>query len=504
MRHVFGILALCAVLVGSAGFAEEETLNQVISRTDLSNADSLYELAKWCSEHHLPTKANQYYNQVLKIDRDHQPTREALRQIKVGNNWISEKLAQAHGVKPAAGAAPVERQATGVGPTASEIAWDLKLPEDPTPQNQFVSSYIGSLPALTNDSREMDKAINTMLLPSNLPMALPRLCEAMLRPEFNDIYGASMLAMALIKDDKMSKAKQILPFMAVCSQRVTDAEDLCTFAHVAIMFNDRRVVPRLIELMGSVDESVRYDATAALAELTRLPEKSLTTEKAQAWWNLNYNVSNEQIYNEQLTSKDPIVAVKAAAALYEYRDKRIIPVLIKLMSSEDPQVTDQAISVLQKITGSDWSYDRYAVPEVKKKRAETLENWWKAEQDTFVWIDSGEKANEKAVDPLLKLVDDLGNVQGTTATEAEVQLAVKGEAAVPALIEGLQHQTTLIRRKCHDLLTRVAKQTFPFDASGADEQRAKEIEAWRAWAKEKKLLKEEESDDEVGEAETEE
>lgn len=484
------------MLIGSTALAEE-TLNQVISRTDMTNADSVYELAKWCAEHQMPTKANQYYNQVLKIDRDHQATREALRQVKVGNNWISEKMLNAANKSPAtAEAAPVARAATGVGPSASEVKWDLTPPTDPAPQNPFISSYIGSLPALANDSREMDQAINTLLLKDNLPMAIPRLCEAMLRPDFNDIYGAAMLSMALIKTDKLAVAKPLLGFMAKCSEHVADADDLCTFARISAMFNDRRVVPRLIELMDHPDESVRFDATGAVAEITRLPERNLSKEKATAWWNLNHNISDEQIYGEQLTSNDPHVAVKAAAALYERRDKRIVPVLIKLLRNDDPRVGDQAIAILQKITGSDWSYDSRAPADVKKQRVDVLEKWWKDEKDTYVWIESGDKsAPGKAADPMQRLVDQLGSVSGNDASDAESQLAGKSEGAVPALIAGLERQSILIRRKCQELLTRITKQTIAFDAGGTEEERAKGVAAWKKWAIAQELIKDEASED---------
>jgi hypothetical protein len=506
---MFRILALLLLILSTLG--AEEGLSDVIARTTMSDPDSVFELAQWCAAHNMPSKANTYYHAVIKLEKDHDGARTALNQVKVGDKWMAKSMVKTPppkpGGEPAAG--PQERQATGTGPTAAEVKWDLTLPKDPMPANKYLSeNYINRLPSYVNDSREMDSAIATMMLPDNLPLAIPRLCEALSGSGFNDLYAGSMLAMNLIKEGKTAMAKPLLPFLVKASEHVSDPDDLANFAYIVAMFRDRRVVPRLIELMDHNDENVRDGAKTAVAAVTLLPEKGLTSEKARNWWNLNYNVSDQQIYTEQLNSRDPKVAVQAALALYEYRDKAIMPVLIKLLTIEDQEVNGLAIAVIAKVAGNDWSYNAAGPSEDKVKRAKAIENWWKEEQFKFKWIEdkaieSTKPKSTNANDPCVQWVGELASVEGNKAQVAEANLFSKGEPAVPALIDGLGSQTVVVRRKCHDLLKRITKQNVVFDAADSEDLRAQGVEAWKKFAREKKLLAEpaKESDEEEQETE---
>src|SRR5687768_14384469 len=118
--------------------AMAESLEQRIAKTDMSNAESVFELGQWCAENKLPTKARQYYNAVIKLEKDHEGARTALGQIKVGERWVSagNTPPTKPGAEPAAGAG-TSRTASGTPPTAAQIEWNLALPKDPQPANTF-------------------------------------------------------------------------------------------------------------------------------------------------------------------------------------------------------------------------------------------------------------------------------------------------------------------------------------------------------------------------------
>lgn len=479
---------LLALAIGSAW---GETLEERIKATDMGSADSVFELAQWCSQNNLPTKARQYYQQVLRIDKDHEPTRTVMGQVKVGNVWVSAKDAGvdmgAKGGKDGAPGAPPPRVASGPGPTAAQVQWDLRLPEDPEPEATWINTYIDRLSSVANDSRDMDVSIATMLADEHVAIAAARLPAALMRPNFNDLYGASSFAMELLKKGDAARAKRLLPFLAKASERVTDAEDLATFAYAAGMLKDKRVVPRLIELLGHGDDSVRDAAGDGLSGVTLLPRERIDVASAQAWWDLNHSASDQQTYMDQLNSRDPKIAVEAAKALYDFRERAIMPVLIRLLRSDDRMVCGDAIGVIQRVTGNGWSYDPNGTPEHKKKISEQLDTWWKEEQFRFRWVEDNMKQDAAATptaqaDPTIEWVRQLSSVKGNEASTAETNLLGAGMKAVQALIGGLEDSNRLVRRKCHDLLTRITKQQIPFDAAAADADRAKGVEAWKAWA----------------------
>ena len=487
-------------IVATTGWGAE-SLEEKVKATDLSNAEQVFELAQWCAANNLPTKARQYYNQAVKLDKDHEGARNALGQVRVGEKWVSAKAAGgdakpgAEGATGAASGGGAERRASGPGPSADQVAWDLTLPKDPEPSSTFITSYVERMSTVGNDSREMDVSIATMLMPDHLPKAVPRLCAALLRPDFKDLYGGSSLAMELVKKGDAAKAKRLLPFLVKASERVTDDEDLATFAFTAGQLKDKRVVPRLIAMLTSGSEEVKNAAADGLAGITLLPRERITAEQAQQWWDRNHNISDQQTYTEQLSSRDPRVAVEAAKALYAYRDRAIVPVLIRLLRSDDRIVCTEAIDLIKRITGNTWSYDPSGTPDQKKKRADELEKWWKEEQFRFRWIEEikeesakSSEPTQQAVDPAQEWVRQLGSVAGNEAATAEGNLIGNGLKSVPALIGGLENPGRLVRRKCHELLVKVSKQNLPFDAAGSDTDRATQIAAWRKWAEEAKLV----------------
>ena len=151
----------------------EDTLDDVIKRTDMGNADSVFTLAEWCAEHNKPTTARHYYGKCIEIDRDYEAARARLGQVRVGDRWVAAAQAPA-GAKPAAGAngasAPVARGSAGPGPAAKDVAWDLNVP-GASGDTSFVDGQIERMNRAKNDSDDMDSAVLTLLRADCRPQA---------------------------------------------------------------------------------------------------------------------------------------------------------------------------------------------------------------------------------------------------------------------------------------------------------------------------------------------
>jgi hypothetical protein len=481
MLRPIAILLLTAVLAGA-----EETLESKIAETDMNNAEAVFQLANWCKSHNLPTKSRQYLTQVIKIDKDHEGAHVALGQVRVGDRWVAAMHAPpGSGRAATADQAPVRRTPTEPGPKAADIAWDLSIPKDPAPANTFITKYVERMSTVENDSHDMDVSIATCLADDYLPSAIPRLCAALARKDFNDLYGAGSIVSELARKGRIDQARPLLGFMVKASERVSDTVDLESFAYGIALFKDRRAVPRLIELMGSGNDTVKNAAAAAVAMIAMLPDRNITVATAQEWWDLNHNVSERETYQAQLHSADASIAVEAAKALYPLRDTTIIPVLIKCLRADDKQANLRAAALIAKITGTNWNYDPALPADQKAKIADRLDEWWKQEQSHFTWIEDRRaqpaSANAAPKDLNAELVNQLDSREGDKAQQAEAGLMSHGEEAIPALIDGLTTNSSIVRRKCNDILRTITKQDFQFDARGSDESRAKAVEAWKAW-----------------------
>jgi hypothetical protein len=481
------ILVLVCLLFSWA-YAEE--MEDVIKRTDMSNADAVYELSQWCAKNNKPTKARQYLNKVIEIDKDHEAARAALGQVRVGDRWVSAQTINnvKPGAKPPAGDPGPGRVAEGPGPAANQIPWDLTLPPGANVDNEFISKYINQLNSSKNDSEDMDAAVNTLVREDNLKYSIPLLCAALLRPDFTDLYGTSEIIRKLIVAKKWPQAKCLVPFLAKTSERCNDPEDLYTFAYVAPLVRDRRLIPRMIELMDHPNQEVKDAATTAAAALTLLPKKDVTTARIKQWWDLNHNVSDQQVFSEQLNNPDPLLALAAARGLYDFRDKNIMPVAIRLLKHADKQVNNEAIDLIRSVTGNDWGYDTSLPPEKKAKLADEITAWWKEEQHRFVWVEDRNsavgtpQAELLKRDPVTEWVQQMASTEGNLAQQAESNLKGKGKEAVPGLILGLSDRGVIVRRKCDEVLKAISKQDFGFNPRSEPAEAAKAIEAWKKWA----------------------
>jgi hypothetical protein len=475
-----------SLLTASLALAED-SYEDMAKKTDMSNADQVFALAQWCQEHQKPTQARQLYSKVIKLEPDHEGARAAMGQVKVGDRWVSEKQLDAgnkpndkHGDKGGA-------TGGGSAPTAAQIAWDLHLPRDPQPDNTFINSYIDKLPHIKNDSSDMDNAVATMLNGDNFPCAVPRLCAALARPDFDDLFGASEVVMQLAKAGQLEAARPLMGFLAKASEHVKDPEDLEHFAFAMGLFKDKRALPRLIELYDIQDTNLHDTLGLAVGQITALPSP-VSKEQAQAWWSKNWNADAKTLYLAQLKSGDPASQIAAAEALYDLREKSIYPTLVKLMRIDDRPINGRALALVVKMSGLDWGYTPALPAPEKEKKVLLAEKWWKDNGEKFHFPEVAAPvvpqatAEEKQADQISGWVADLGSVVGNKAGEAEQSLSGAGLKAVPALIGGLDNTAVIVRMKCNDLLKTITKQDFKFEPRAEEADRAKAVAAWKQWA----------------------
>lgn len=491
LRHI-----VFSLLLAVAAYAE--TFEDMQRATDMSNADAVYALAKWCADNRMPTKAQQLYRQVVKIDKDHFGANTALGLVLVGDRWVAKAFAPKSPAPAKDGGAPSgapeRKSVSGPGPAAKDVVWDLGIASDPGPaDNPFLDRYIQQMRTAGNDSDPMGAAVATLMREDNWPSSFPRLCKALLTPGYGDIYGACDMVIELRKLGRNREVRRLYPFIVRASESVSDPEDLEHFAMISISVRERRAVPRLGELLAHPAKNVQDSAREALAAITRLPERDLTAEKVKSWWDVNWSLSEAQVLGEQLRKGDPLQAVEAAAGLCEMRDKDIFPVLFKLLRNEDPVVVKRAITVLQRATTLDWGISVGMPADQRGKRVDTLEKWWKDEHGRFNWPglpaeEGGAAAGASAPDPDRDAVERLSSTTGAESQEAELRLRGRGREAVGALITGLGSANPIIRRRAHDILREVSKQDFAYDPRADDAKRQAAIEAWRAWAVREKLV----------------
>lgn len=485
-----------ALILGPLAIAADE-MEERVKKTDMNSADAVYELGVWCEQNNKPTAARKWFNKAIQLDKNHEAARTKLGQVLVGDRWVPANLAPGGGKKPEAGKGEDtnRRRSSGPGPAAKDVKWDLTV-EEFGRENQFIETQIKRMNDNKNDSDAMDSAVLTLYREDSRKEMIPRLCAALLRDDFRDLYGTANLIMKFAKDGDLATVRRLTAFLTKASERSTEKDDLETYAYVMPLARDRRVIPRLIELMENPDQAVQFSAQKAFAQVALQPLDGMTAAKAKAWWDLNHDVSERVWLMEQLKNDDPAVAVEAARGLYDLREKALVPVLFKIMKGDNRKANERALDVVRKITGQDWGYDVMASPEDRAKIVAQLEKWWKESGTRFEWIEDREAAAKpganavaKPNDPMIQWVRQLASTMGNEAEQAEQNLLGKGDEAVPALITGLKDPGVIVRRKCNDILKTMSKKDVGYDPRGEDDQRQKGIAAWIAWAKEKGAIK---------------
>jgi hypothetical protein len=485
------------LLFVAATAAHAESYDEKVGATDRNDPDAVLELALWCKERKMFSRANRHFQEALRLDPNHEPTRTAMGFVYDGRRWVHESRLP-KGSRPGkkdsgsstGGGAVVK--ASGPGPKASEIEWDLTVPADPDTDGFLTDFLDGVLRNMNSQGNEfMDANIATLMKEEQLPSAVSRMAHAMKEGTYTDLYGPSMMMSQMLRDGgptMTAYAKALLPFVMHASAKNTNAEDLYTFAYIAGSMGDKRVVPRLIELLGNPDDDVQFGAKSGLAAATMLDERELTVASAQAWWDKYHAASDAAIFATSLNDRDPKVRIRACQALYPSQDKRIVPVLIELARHKDRDVWMAAANEIAKITGNTWGLDRGVDAERREKIADQLENWWKEEKTRFTFVAfrgqdiAGAPATPKA-DPIAQWVSQLGDLDGKVAAEAQANLRRKGDEAVSYLIEGLKGKDGIVRNKCRDLLREISGENYGFEGiRGSDSARAAAIGKWEAWA----------------------
>jgi hypothetical protein len=506
-RHVVPALLLLAAL---PFMAAEESYADKLKGTDQNNPEQVFALAKWCQENNQPSKARQHLFQVIKLDKDHAEARALLGQVKVGERWLSKSQLPGGGTQPT-DSAEGKLAAGGKGPAANDAGWDLSVPKDPDPDNNFLTSYITRMSTAAHESHDMEVSISTLLIEENLASGLSRLCAAMSTPGFDDLYGPSNIVQGLLKAGRRADAQRLFGFIAQASQRVTDPDDLQAFCYAAGALKDKRALPRLIELMGSDKPDVVTAAGEAAGAITGLPRDNLTVEKVAAWWGSFHRLDEAQILAVQAKSKDPDTALGAATQLALLGDKSAIDVFITLMKVDDPKIAGKAHVQLTQFLGSDWGFNATDSKENRQKRLDLLQKWWKANKETVkLTIDprlkksslaaASDAAGGNAGNPLALAVKQIGSANPKAALKAESDLIASGTAAVPHLIEGLSSADPITARKCHELLQRVSKKSdIAFNPRDPAETKRKAVAEWTAWASSQKLLPEDAAEEQGAE-----
>lgn len=501
MRFIRRVCSPALLLMLALTCAHGETYEEKLKDTDQTNPDQVLALSQWCQENNLPTKARQLLFLVIKLDKDHAEARALLGQVKVGDRWVAKNQLKEDPKSGKAGGAE-KPEPSGPAPSAKDVTWNLTLPPDAHPGNKFVDAYIARMQSSANDSGEMEVAVSTVCTADNLPTALPRICAALMKPEFTDLYGPSGVVQELLRTGRRADAKLLFPFVANASTRCTDADDLMAFAFAAAQIRDKRAVPRLIELMSNDNKDLAQSAGDAVAAITAIPRDTVTIGKASSWWSRFHRTDDTEILRAQLRSSEPETALAAANELGALQEKKVLDVLIELLKGDDVKITSKAHQLVTTFTGRDWAYVPTDPKEQRLKRVELLAKWWKENRETFVFtIDPRlvkesaivpEKTNAAAADPSVAGVRDLGSTDAKAAAKAESDLLGRGGKAVSALIDGVASGDPIISRKSHELLQRISKKSdIAFNPRDTPEQKQKAIDAWKTWATANKFLHEE-------------
>lgn len=495
MRCILQILLLAGVaLTPLHAAASTDEYEAELAGVDLDHPDAVYQLAMWCRENGLHYKASRHFKQALALDPDHQPTRNALGQVWYDRRWVHKSrvpgLTADDDDDDDGASRPAPRPRTP-GPEADEVDWGLdeELPPLDDPQSKWLSKIVADMNTAGNYSAEMERAWRTLLLDDYVALSGTVLAHTLQEPAFTDIYGPSQFVLAAYESDdpdKRAQADLVLPYLVRASHRVEDAEELYFFAIAVANVGDRRVIPRLIQLLDAGGDAAA-GARAALHTLTLMNEDTIDVDSAEEWWDRYHNASDAEIYGNQLDHRDPMVRLAACRRLYPTQDRRIVPTLIEIAENHEGAPLHGAVDLLERITATDWNLRR-ATPENKGELIEKLEAWWAEEGDGFVFVEfRGRKpaagdvsARQARGVPLW--INQLTSLERETANAAHDSLRHAGLKAVPALIDALEGGDRVRAGKARDLLRTITSQNFGYEPNrGTDDARQAAIAAWREW-----------------------
>lgn len=492
------LAALLAVPCVLNAAATKEEYEAKLEATDLSNPDQLFILGQWCKDNGYNFKASRHFKAALKLDPDHQATRDAL-----GFVWYDKKWT--HKSRVPGGLSPEEQEETKQatrrgagtgrpGPSAADVDWDLTIPAFAKDGHaKWLAQFTDKMNRTDNYSNEMDSSWRTLLLPEYIDSAVAAMATALMDPGFKDLYGPVMLSQELMKTNEgvnISRARRLLPFMVKASERVKDPEELYYFAMFAGAIGDKRATPRLIQLLSAGGEAAE-GAKAGLSMITLIPEDEVNQDNAQAWWNRWHSSSDGEIFGAQLESDDPMARIAACRRLYPEQDRRIVPTLIDILEKHHEGAAKHgAVDMLKEITGNDWDLSGDLDPKAHKERVERLEDWWDEEGNTFVFLEFRGQMTTGGGGPVKRdkreiWIGQLSSLDPDEARAAFDGLLGEGDNAVPMLIKALEASDGIRAGKARDLLRQITRQNFGFEpVRGSNEERKAALQKWQAWAAE--------------------
>lgn len=218
------------------------------------------------------------------------------------------------------------------------------------------------------------------------------------------------------------------------------------------------------------------------------------------------------------THPDMYVRIGAAAALGDLDVVAAVPALIESLDDREPLVRTAAQDALVSLTGRKATHQADAPAEEQAAGQESWRQWWRqrgvsqqeADTDTAApptaefeqWVEQLRDESEEAAFKATLELGNLGDVRAAgplvvvlqTHDSYYVRLAAAtalGELGVvdtlPALIDALTDQDSLVRTAAHDALTTItgAKIDYTADAETGEEREAGQAR-WRAWWEENK------------------
>ncbi|MDJ0618918.1 MAG: HEAT repeat domain-containing protein [Calothrix sp. MO_192.B10] len=194
-------------------------------------------------------------------------------------------------------------------------------------------------------------------------------------------------------------------------------------------------IPGLIQLLEDETSDVRSGAAYALGEikseaaipgLIQLLKDETSDVRSGAAYALGEIKSEAAIPGliQLLEDEDPDVRSDAAYALGEIKSEAAIPGLIQLLEYEDPDVRSGAADVLGEI---EFLFLKDKVFDVRDSAASAL----------------GEIKSEAAIPGLIQLLEH--EDPDVRDSAADVLISIKSEAAIPGLIQLLEHEDSSVR-----------------------------------------------------------
>ena len=378
-------IAIAGLMALSAASLNAESYDDRLANTDRKDPNSLYELVVWCKANNFHSSANRHIREILALDPNHAPTRELQGFVWTGKRWVHKSRlpkgapaansggsANNGGSTQNAGVAAVP---SGPAPKAGDISWDLTVPNNPDTDGGM-TNWLKGVVSDINSPRNTG-SWSTLMVPNQREVGMVVLKQAIADGTFHNVQVPILIAEELVKEGNQKEADTWLPFIVKSSEKTTDVEGLQLFAHKVGIFGDKRVVPRLIELLSHADENVQFNTKYTLGQFMVKPIDKVTPESAQEWWDRFHAAPDSVVYAQALKNDDPMIQIKAITAITKSDwTNEVMPVLIELIQDDSTIVFMEATRHLKRITGTNWDIVMTTEQGKRKEIAERLTSWW--------------------------------------------------------------------------------------------------------------------------------